>query len=164
MKKTNRFEFLKVLTVIVLAAGMALLPVLTTAQSSSKTYRDATGGFLNETTFLASAAYTTSNNAITPIDIGGYDVGIIIINVTAVSGTTPSLTVNFNACDNAPGSQTFPANANCGVHTASTAITTTGVFFIKVDHLSKFVTVQTVITGTTPSFTMTVRGQFKTSV
>jgi len=163
MKRTNRFEFLKVLLCVLLVMVMVIPPQPAGAQST-KTYRDATGGFLNETTFLASAAYTTSNNTITPIDVGGYDVGIIIINVTAVSGTSPSLTVNFNACDSAPGSSTFPANSACGVHTASTAITATGVFFIKVDHLSRYVTVQTVITGTSPSFTMTVRGQFKTSV
>jgi hypothetical protein len=164
VKRTNRFDFLKVLLALLLVAVMVLPPVPAMGQTSSKTYRDATGGFLNETTFLPSAAYTTSNNAIVPIDVGGYDVGIIIINVTAVTGTSPSLTVNFNGCDNAPGSQTFPANAACGLHTASAAITAAGVFFIKVDHLTKFVTVQTVITGTSPSFTMTIRGQFKTSV
>jgi hypothetical protein len=164
VKRTNRFDFLKVLLAVLLVACMALPPMPSMAQTSSKTYRDATGGFLNETTFLPSAAYTTSSNTITPIDVGGYDVGIIIINVTAVSGTTPSLTVNFNGCDSAPGSQTFPANSACALHTASAAITATGVFFIKVDHLTKFVTVQTVITGTSPSFTMTIRGQFKTSV
>jgi hypothetical protein len=163
VKRTSRFEFLKVLLVLMLVVCMVLPPVPAAAQSI-KTYRDATGGFLNETTFLPSAAYTTSNNAIVPIDVGGYDVGVIIINVTAVSGTTPSLTVNFMGCDSPPGSSTFPANANCGIHTASTAITTTGVFFVKVDHTTRYSTIQTVITGTSPSFTMTIRGQFKTSV
>src|SRR5215831_18153215 len=134
MKRTNRFEFLKVLLALLLVVVMVMPPVPAVGQSSSKTYRDATGGFLNETTFLPSAAYTTSNNTITPIDVGGYDVGIIIINVTAVSGTSPSLTVNFNGCDSAPGSGTFPANSACAVHTASSAITATGVFFVKVDH------------------------------
>jgi hypothetical protein len=163
VKKTNQFQFLKVLCAILLVTCMILPPTSVDAQSN-KSYKDATGGFMNETTFLSSAAYTTSNNTITPIDVGGYDVGVIIINVTAVSGTSPSLTVNFNACDSAPGSQTFPANAACGLHTASAAITATGVFFIKVDHLTRYVTVQTVITGTSPSFTMTIRGQFKASV
>jgi hypothetical protein len=163
--KKTRFDFLKVVIAIMLVLWMAV-PIAPPAhaQTSTKTYRDATGGFLNETTFLTAAAYTTSNNAITPIDIGGYDVGVIIINVTAVSGTSPSLTVNFMGCDSAPGTQTIPANAACGVHTASTAITTTGVFFVKVDHTTRFSTVQTVITGTSPSFTMDIRGQFKTSV
>jgi hypothetical protein len=162
--KNNRWNFLKVAIALLLVTCMVMPPVPAHAQTSTKTYRDATGGFLNETTFLASAAYTTSNNTITPIDIGGYDVGIIIINVTAVSGTSPSLTVNFMACDSAPGTQTIPTNANCGLHTASSAITATGVFFVKVDHTTRFSTVQTVITGTSPSFTMTIRGQFKTSV
>jgi hypothetical protein len=163
--KKTRFDFLKVVIAILLVLWM-VVPIAPPAhaQTSTKTYRDATGGFLNETTFLAAAAYTTSNNAITPIDIGGYDVGVIIINVTAVSGTSPSLTVNFMGCDSAPGTQTIPANAACGIHTASTAITTTGVFFVKVDHTTRFSTVQTVITGTSPSFTMDIRGQFKTSV
>ena len=164
MKKTNRFELLKVLLCLLLVMVMVLPPMPASGQTSTKTYRDATGGFLNETTFLAAAAYTTSNNTITPIDIGGYDVGIIIINVTAISGTSPSLTVNFMGCDSAPGTQTIPANSACGIHTASTAITATGVYFVKVDHLTRFATVQTVITGTSPSFTMDIRGQFKTSV
>ena len=161
--KTNRFEFLKVLLCILLV-GMMVMPPTPAGAQSTKTYRDATGGFLNETTFLAAGAYTTSNNTITPIDVGGYDVGVIVINVTVVSGTSPSLTVNFMGCDSAPGTQTFPANSACGVHTASTAITATGVYFVKVDHLTRFSTVQTVITGTSPSFTMAIRGQFKTSV
>jgi hypothetical protein len=164
VKRTNRYEFLKVLSLLLLVFFMVLPPVPTAAQTSGKTYRDATGGFLNETTFLAAAAYTTSNNAITPIDIGGYDEGVIIINVTAVSGTTPSLTVNFMGCDSAPGTQTIPANSACGIHTAGSAITAAGVFFVKVDHTTRFSTIQTVITGTSPSFTMDIRGQFKTGV
>ena len=164
MKRTNRFAFLKVLLCLLLMTVMIMPPTPATGQTSTKTYRDATGGFLNETTFLAAAAYTTSNNTITPIDVGGYDVGIIVINVTAVSGTSPSLTVNFVGCDSAPGTQTIPSNSACGIHTASTAITAAGVFFVKVDHLTRFVSVQTVITGTSPSFTMDIRGQFKTSV
>ncbi|HEV7521990.1 MAG TPA: hypothetical protein VGP89_12905, partial [Candidatus Angelobacter sp.] len=70
MKRTSRFEFMKVLLVLMLVVCMVLPPVPAAAQSI-KTYRDATGGFLNETTFLPSAAYTTSNNAIVPIDVGG---------------------------------------------------------------------------------------------
>jgi hypothetical protein len=47
------------------------------------------------------------------------------------------------------------------VHTASSAITATGVYLVKVDHFARWNTVSYAITGTTPSFTMTVNGYFK---
>jgi hypothetical protein len=138
-------------------ALVALMLMVATAPpaQAQKTYRDATSGFLNETAFVPSAAYTTSASNITPVDIGGYASGIVVINVTAVSGTSPSLTVNFQTCSSTPGSSTAPANANCVVHTASSAITATGVYLVKVDHFARWNTVSYAITGTTPSFTMT---------
>lgn|GEM_PF-3170309 len=159
MKTTNRFQFLKVLTCALLAVCMVLPPMPAQAQ---KTYRDATGGFLNETTFLPSAAYTTSNTSITPVDLGAYSSGLIVIQVTAVSGTSPSLTVNFQTCASSPGQTTPPATTACTLHTASSAITTTGVFLIKpLANFARWNTVSTTITGTTPSFTMQILGYFK---
>jgi hypothetical protein len=127
---------------------------------AQKSYRDATGGFLNMTRVLdCSAACTTSNSSVTPIDIGAFTSGVLIINVTAVSGTSPSLTVNFQTCDGTGGSA--PANTNCVNHTTGSAITATGLQIIKVDHFSRWVTVTSTISGTTPSFTYTVTGYFK---
>jgi hypothetical protein len=155
-KQRTLFDRIKVALLCTLML-MCILP----APATANTYRDATGGFLKEYQFLASSAYTTSNSAITPIDTGAYASGVIVINVTAVSGTSPSLTVNFQACSSAPGAQSAPANAACGNHTASAAITATGVYLIKVDHYATWNTISTTITGTTPSFTMSIIGYFK---
>jgi hypothetical protein len=141
----------------VLAAALCVLPA-----QAQKQYRDATSGFMNETTFVASAAYTTSSSTITPVDIGSYASGVLMINVTAVAGTsTPTLTVNFAACASSAGQQSAPANANCTTHTAGTGITATGVYLIKVDHFPRWNTVNYTISGTTPSFTFSVVGYFK---
>jgi hypothetical protein len=148
----------KVLIACMLAAVM-LMPA--TPAQAQKSYRDATGGFLNETAFVPSAAYTTSSNTITPVDLGAYTSGIIVVNVTAVSGTSPSLTVNFRTCASSPGQQTAPANANCVIHTAGSAITATGLQIIKVDHFARWNTLDFSISGTTPSFTFTATGYFK---
>ena len=146
---------------VLVLATLALVTLFVLPMEAQKSYNDASGGFLNETTFVASAAYTTSNNAITPIDIGSYTSGSLIINVTAVSGTSPSLTVNFQTCSSTPGQSTAPANANCVTHTAGSAITATGLQIIKLDHFARWNTVNYTITGTTPSFTFTVIGYFK---
>lgn len=144
--------------------GLALVfafVVMAHAQASANTYNDATGGFMKENQYLTSAAYTTSNTGTTPVDTGAYDGGIIIINVTAVSGTSPSLTVNFNSCYSVAGTQSAPAATACASEFASSAITATGTYFIKVDHFSRWTNISTTITGTSPSFTMSIVGNFK---
>jgi hypothetical protein len=102
---------------------------------------------------------TTTNTSVTPVDVGVYASGIIIINVTAVSGTSPSLTVNFQVCDG--NASAAPANTNCVNHTTGSAITATGLQIIKIDHFPRYITVTSTISGTTPSFTFTVKGYFK---
>ena len=146
---------------VVMALAMAVA-ICATPASAQKNYRDATSGFLNETTFVPSAAYTASASNITPVDLGAYASGLMVINVTAVSGTTPSLTVNFQTCYSAPGSGTAPAAANCVTHTASAAITATGVYLIKpLANFARWNNVSYTITGTTPSFTFSAVGYFK---
>jgi len=157
VRKKSRFDLLKGLLVCFLALMMALPPVPAAAQ---KTYRDSTVGFMNVTKMLdCSTPCTTSNSSVTPIDVGAYTSGIIIINMTAVSGTSPSLTVNFQVCDG--NGSSAPANSNCVNHTTGSAITAAGLQIIKVDHFSRYVTVTSTITGTSPSFTGTVTGYFK---
>jgi len=143
--------------IVVLAMAFMTLPLQSHAQ---KAYKDATGGFMNVTQFVnCGAGCTASASNITPVDVGGYTSGMIAVNVTVVSGTSPSLTVNFQACDGNSGSA--PATSNCATHTASTAITATGVYLIKVDHFSRWTTVSYTISGTTPSFTFTATAYFK---
>ena len=142
--------------------ALVVLAVLAMCATAFKNYTDATGGFLNETTFVTSAAYTVTGNSGTFSDLGGYAAGMIVINVTAVSGTSPTLTVNFQTCSSTPGQQTAPAQANCATHTSSSSITATGVYFIKpVANFARWNTVTYTIGGTTPSFTFSVIGYFK---
>jgi hypothetical protein len=74
----------------------------------------------------------------------------LTLNVTAVSGTTPSMTVNVQTSqDNATWSTiaSFPA---------ATAVGTSRKVFNGVD---RFTRATTTITGTTPSFTFGVTGE-----
>jgi hypothetical protein len=130
------------------------------AQAPSRNYRDSTVGFMGVYTVLdCTTPCTTTNTSVTPVDVGVYASGIIIINVTAVSGTSPSLTVNFQVCDG--NASAAPANTNCVNHTTGSAITATGLQIIKIDHFPRYITVTSTISGTTPSFTFTVKGYFK---
>lgn len=134
-----------------LVTALALVPV--TAQIS--TVRDAQSAFIKEATILASAARTASGNSGSPIDVAAYSAGNIMIDVTAVSGTSPSMTVNFVDCEDS-------GTTKCGyVHTASSAITATGKTLLKVNNFGRFTRVEFTITGTSPSFTFSAVGSFK---
>jgi hypothetical protein len=100
---------------------------------------------------VASAARTTSGNsgAIGLVDAGGQLA--LLVNVTAASGTTPSMTLTVqwshdgtNFADNDTAADTFTA--------ITTTKTTVKTFPIK----APFYRVAWAITGTTPSFTFTV--------
>lgn len=141
---------LPILTMALMLCSVCVQP----AAAQTKTYRDATGGFLNETTFLASAARTTSGDSGTVVDLGAYPNGNVFIGVTAASGTTPSMLVTFQSCPD-----TTPAN--CIDHTTTSAITTTGNTLMKLNNFGRYVLIKYAITGTTPSFTFSVKGAFK---
>lgn len=94
---------------------------------------------------LASAARTVSGT----VDIGGlpneYAELCIYLMVTAVSGTTPTMTVTYQC---SPDGVTFCDN------TAGAAITAAGNQLIKVPaNIGQFGRLSYVIGGTTPSFT-----------
>lgn len=70
---------------------------------------------------------------------------LIYLDVTAVAGTTPSMTVTY---------QSSPDNVNFWDNTAGVAITAAGKQLIKVPATTgKFGRLSYAITGTTPSFT-----------
>lgn len=144
----------RVLGVLLLAVLM--IGMLATPMAAQRTYRDATSGFLNQTTFVPLAAYTASGNSgSASVDMGPYSAGVIHVDVTAISGTgTPTLTVNFQACADA-------TTTYCTTHTASAAITATGNYLIKVNNFGRYVFVTYTISGTTPSFTFQALGAFK---
>ncbi|HZU30796.1 MAG TPA: hypothetical protein VFB79_06750, partial [Candidatus Angelobacter sp.] len=107
-------------------------------------------------------AQTASGGGTVFTDLGAYSAGIIVIQVTAVSGTSPTLTVNFKSCFTPPNTSSAPALSTCAVHTASASITATGVYFIKpVTNFARWNTVDYTIGGTSPSFTFSVVGTFK---
>jgi len=137
------------LVAVVLMAMMCFMPLA----DAQKTYRDATGGFLNETTFLASAARTSSGDSTAVVDLGAYANGNIFIDVTAASGT-PSMTVAFQSCPDT-------TVANCFDHTTSSAITGTGKTLLKVNNFGRYVLIKYTISGGTPSLTFSVKGAFK---
>lgn len=137
------------MVMVTLVLAMIAMPVM--AQNS---FRDATGGFLKEKTFLASAARTTDGDSGSPVDAGAYDVGNIIVSVTAASGGG-TLTPTFEVCADS-------GTTKCVSHTAGTGITTTGNYVIKVNQFARYVRVSYTITGgSSPSFTFSVYGAFK---
>lgn len=141
---------------ILLFAVLALSAMPAIAQTQTRNYQDAASGFLNQTTFVPLAAYTASGNAgSTSYDLGVYADGLIHVNVTAIAGTgSPSLTVNFQVCEDA-------TTTYCSTLTSSAAITATGNYNFKVDNFGRFVYVTYTITGTSPSFTFQTVGVFK---
>jgi len=139
---------------LMLAASAFIAPAPAQAQIST-TY-DAQAAFIKEVTFSASSAKTANGNSGTPVDLSAYDVGIVIVNVTAVSGTSPTLTVNFQACQDAAGTI-------CASHTATASITATGTYLLKLNQYGRYANVNWVVGGTSPSFTMSVYGAFKPS-
>lgn len=100
---------------------------------------------VEDITVLPSAARTTSGTA----DMGAFPAMfeelIVYLDATAVSGTSPSLTVTYQS--SADGVSYFD-------NTAGTAITAAGKQVIKVPTCAgNFGRLSYVITGTTPSFT-----------
>lgn len=150
----------QITTQLKLAVALALMLVVTAfvlpdpAQAQIQTTQDASAAFIKEQTFLTSAARTASGNSGTPVDLSAYDVGVIVVNITAVSGTSPTLTVNFQVCQDKAGTI-------CVSHTATSSLTTTGTTLLKVNQYGRYANISYTIGGTTPSFTFSVYGAFK---
>lgn len=98
---------------------------------------------------VASGARTTSGsgNTIGPLDPNG--VATALVNVTAASGTTPSMVVTLEG--SVDGTVFFPLATGA----ALTAVNKQTLTF-NAGAMPAFVRVSWAITGTTPSFTFTV--------
>lgn len=104
-------------------------------------------------TLLASAARTANHSS-------GHDEGaaaehteaVLFVDVTAVSGTTPSLTINV---------ETSWDGVNWWPHTALTAITAAGKARQTLQFLGTYLRLNNTITGTTPSFTYSAVMHYK---
>lgn len=103
-------------------------------------------------TLLASAARTTTGQG-AGIYVPQYNVVVATLIITAVSGTTPNLTVSI---DSSPDNSTWTTLASFAAQTTTTA----GVRKVFTAHDS-YLRASWVITGTTPSFTFTVGGYMK---
>lgn len=102
---------------------------------------------------LASGAQTVSGTADIAALAEGFAEMNIYIAATAVTGTTPSMTVTYQCSHD--GVTYFD-------HTAGTAITAAGNQLIKIpDNMGKFGRISYAISGTTPSFTFSVVAEVK---
>lgn len=97
-------------------------------------------------TVLASAARTATHQS-NAFDVGTLDSIFVFVDVTAVSGTTPSMTVNVEWSFD--GASWFPAQAA----DSFTAITATGKVVKRFDVKGTKYRLNNTISGTTPSFT-----------
>jgi hypothetical protein len=98
-------------------------------------------------TLLASAARTTSGSSEGTAAAAELREANILLDITAVSGTTPSMTVTVET--SGEGTSWFS-------HTAFPAKTAAGKDVLRLANLGSFLRVSHTISGTTPSFTFSV--------
>jgi hypothetical protein len=110
------------------------------------------GSFQNDTVINPATPVTASGNSAS-VQVGGYNGLVAYLNVTAVSGTTPSLTIKVQ--DSADGTTWYDVPS-----AAFTAVTATGQQRLVVNSIGNFVRAVSTVSGTTPSFTasLTVAG------
>lgn len=77
----------------------------------------------------------------------------IHVDVTAASGTTPTLDVAI---------QSSPDDSIWATHTSFTQITTTGTAVQKITNIGQYMRLKYTIGGSSPSFTLTSKITFKT--
>jgi hypothetical protein len=93
---------------------------------------------------VQSAATITSNGASSNYGAGPYRYFLVTIYVGSVSGTSPSLTVYFNAYD---------SNSGQSIPMASVNITSAGAYYISVSNFpGQLFNISWTVSGTSPSF------------
>jgi hypothetical protein len=102
-----------------------------------------------ESVALAASAARTSSGNTADIDIGRFLYGVVTLDVTAVSGTTPTLDVYVEYKDQVSGKY-IPIWSQTGI----SAVGTWTSDILTLPH--KYVRVRWVIGGTSPSFTFSV--------
>ncbi len=99
---------------------------------------------------LLNGVALTASTSYGPIFAPVYDTGIVIISVSAVSGTSPSMTVTVNLYDELA----YESGYNESYYSASSpAITTAGGAYINIPVLFTLFGISISISGTSPSFT-----------
>jgi hypothetical protein len=103
-------------------------------------------------TFLPSSARVTSGNSGNGVFIGENSEAVIYLDVTAASGTTPTLAVIVEDTIDGTNWDTIAS------FTQATGITRE---VKRISNLSRYIRIKYTIGGTTPSFTFCVRGYIK---
>jgi hypothetical protein len=99
---------------------------------------------------LAASAARTADDASTGVELGDRTTVRLLLDVTAASGTTPSLGVSI---------QTSHDGSTWREIGAFTALTTTGSQRISLGALDRYVRVVWTLGGTDPSFTFSISGE-----
>jgi len=104
--------------------------------------------WVESVTISPSSAKTASGNT-ADIDVGRFVKGEVCVDVTAVSGTTPTLDIYIEGKDQLSGKYK--------TLWSQTGITGVGTFWLTItDLIFKYIRARWVIGGTTPSFTFSV--------
>src|SRR5512139_3851285 len=102
----------------------------------------------------ASAARTASGTGTLTADLSAYEDGALLINVTAATGTTPTLRPFLQVSPD--GGTTWYGSATASPCAAGADITTTGTYYYDfTGHAGALTRLAWTIGGTTPSFTFT---------
>lgn len=104
---------------------------------------------------LQASSSQTANNSSAQLLVSQYREAIVFLNVTAVSGTTPTLTVQVQTSDD--GGTTW-YNLPGGAFAQQTAI---GTSAIQVNTFGDTIRVTSTIGGTSPNFTYAVKAIVK---
>jgi len=104
-----------------------------------------------KTTVQAAGAITADTNS-SSMYVGDYAEALVFLDVTAVSGTTPTLL---------PTVQVSHDDSEWYVHTVGVEIVAAGNYLIRVANIGKYLRVNMDTGGTTPSFTLSVVVQAK---
>lgn len=113
-------------------------------------YRMVNGRWANtEDTTLAASAARTATGTGTAVELGDRTVGRLLLNVTAASGTGPTLDVTIEC--SADGVTWYTS----GTFAQKTAAGTERKLFM----LDRFVRARWTIAGTTPSFAFSIAGE-----
>lgn len=95
-------------------------------------------------TLKAAGPESVTANGTATVDVKDYIEGRLLINVTAVTGGTPTLDITFEDSDD---------NVTWYTHTTVTQITTVSNVANNITVFAKFVRIRWAIGGTTPIFT-----------
>jgi hypothetical protein len=112
-------------------------------------YQRADGRYVYTEQLKLSQTITATGNG-TGVDVGAATICRgLVVTASAVGGTTPSITINF---------QTSPDNSSWTTQASYTAITANGTQTKTFSPLERYARLSWTVTGTTPTFTINAVG------